>query len=277
MVRKSLIVVLVMALVTMACSFSIGSTSFSIGSPPEPTPEPPPVQPTRTIEPTPTLEPTPEPTEEPAEAPLPTMAVPTESPEEIEVDEPVVDEPEPFFIEEFEDGDGWVYFLMSGDEDDMVLEADSDRLVFNLDGEEIYAYVLYDEYIYTDVGIEAVAENRGVNSNNVSLLCRYSDDEGWYEFNIGSDGLYNILRFDQRRGEYVLLASGGSNSINMGKAVNVYTATCKGEKLTLWINGREIKQIEDASLREGQVGISVSSFDQYPVIVEFDTVEIFQP
>lgn len=269
MYRRVLFLFVIIALVSMACSFSIGNL-------PEPTETPEPTEaPTNTPEPTETPEPTPEPTA--IIEPLPTMPLPTEEPvEEEEVSE--VFESEPFFIEEFDyGGDSWSYFLMSGEDRDLDLYTENGRLIAELNDQNVFAYITYDEYIYTDVGVEALLENRGVNTNNVSLICRYSEDEGWYEFNIGSDGLYNILRWDERDFEYKLLASGGSNAIRMGKDVNLYTITCEDDVLSLWINGVFTKEVRDRSLREGQVGVSVASFNVFPVIVEFESVEIFYP
>ncbi|HZW02608.1 MAG TPA: hypothetical protein VFF68_01675 [Anaerolineaceae bacterium] len=274
MYRRLLYLLVIVALVSMACS-------FSVGTPTEPTATPEPTEaPTDIPEPTDTPEPTEEPTEEPTATsePLPTMEVPTEDPVE-ETEEPVTEvfESEAFFIEEFDyGGDLWSYFLMSGEDRDLDLYTENGRLIVELNDEDVYSYITYDEYTYTDVGVEALFENRGVNTNNVSLVCRYSD-EGWYEFNVGSDGLYNILRWDEREYEYSLLASGGSNAINMGKAANLYTITCEDDILSLWINGFFVKEVRDRSLREGQVGVSVASFNVYPVVVEFESVEIFVP
>ncbi len=114
------------------------------------------------------------------------------------------------------------------------------------------------------------------------LICRYSDEDGWYEANIGNDGLYNIFVFDARKqpkGGYDMLASGGSNAIKQGKDVNAYGFSCNDKKLTLWINGTEVTQIKENNyaLREGNVGFGVSSYESLPVIVEFDEFTIDQP
>jgi len=37
----------------------------------------------------------------------------------------------------------------------------------------------------------------GTNNNNISLSVRYSD-EGWYEFNIANNGLYDIFMDEKR-------------------------------------------------------------------------------
>ena len=131
-----------------------------------------------------------------------------------------------------------------------------------------------------DVFIHAIAENRGKNSNSVSLICRYDEVKGWYEVNIGSDGLYNIYRFDGSLATgdgYKMLTSGGSNNIHQGKDFNEYTLSCKGNTITLWINGVQTNSVKDNSFKEGLIGIGVSSYGVVPINVEFEFVEIGQP
>ena len=107
------------------------------------------------------------------------------------------DSNEPFRLEEFDTySDWWTWFLTSGSEDYTDIYFDEGRMKFDLTGTNIYAYLTYGEYIYDDVYLHALVENRGKNSNSVSLLCRYDENKGWYEVNVGSDGLYDILRFD---------------------------------------------------------------------------------
>jgi S1-C subfamily serine protease len=188
---------------------------------------------------------------------------------------------EPFRVEEFSEySDWWTYFLF-GNDDYTDIYFEDDRLKFELTDPnyDIYAYMTYDEYIYEDVYISAIAENRGKNSNNVSLICRYDDSLGWYEANIGSDGMYTIFRFDGDldTGDYTALASGGSNSIRQGKDYNEYTMSCKGNTITVWINGVQTNSIRDNSFKEGLIGVGVSSFGIVPIDVEFESVEIGQP
>ncbi len=190
------------------------------------------------------------------------------------------DEAPDYFTEEF-DGliPDWTYFLMSGDENKMELTSGDGKLTFNLTGEELYVYLMYDPYTYTDVRIDARAENRGFNTNEVSLICRYDPDYGWYEFAIGNDGLYTIYAYDGTTQQYETLFNGGSTAIHSGKDVNEYTAICKGKTLALYINGVEARTITEKrfAFRDGQVGISTSSFDVLPIIVEWDWVTISEP
>lgn len=187
--------------------------------------------------------------------------------------------PQPYFTDEFENGsDNYSYFMMNGDDSNMNLTTEDGKLVFELNGEYIWPYVFYDPYTYTDVRIDFEAENLGSNNNNVSLICRYDPDRGWYEFNVGNDGLYSILFYDKLgTGDYVNLYNGGSYAIHMGKASNTYTAICQGDALSLYINGELARTVHHSDLTDGYIGLSVSSFDSYPVRVDIDWLQISEP
>jgi len=190
------------------------------------------------------------------------------------------DEPQAFFVEEF-DGDlsSWSYFLMNGDESKMNLYTENGRLVFDLPARNLWVYLLYDEFIYSDVQIEAYGENLGKNSNNVSLICNYSDRFGWYEFNITNGGKYYIYAFSELDGGYFELASGGSKNLRMGRNTNSYMAVCRGNYMALYINGVLEREFTDKrfNLRDGLVGLGVSSFEVLPILVEFDYFAIREP
>ncbi len=164
----------------------------------------------------------------------------------------------------------------------MTTEFSDGFLSFDIDTKNLYTYVNYTAYDYSDVRVDARVENRGTNNNNISLICRYTEDEGWYEFNVANNGLWWIFHgLIEADGTpvYTRLYNGGSNDIKQGKDVNEYGAVCRGRSLTLYINGKEVKTVEDNEfvLRSGQVGVSVSSFDDLPVKVDFDWVKISEP
>ena len=187
---------------------------------------------------------------------------------------------EPYRLEEFDDEiDGWRWFITSGSEDKTEIFRDRGRVVFELIEKDIYAYLMNDDYEYEDVKISARVENRAQNTYSVSLICRYDEQSGWYEFNIGGDGLYNILRYEGTvdEGKYVFLANGGSNQIRTGREFNEYAVSCKGDTLTVWINDKETQSFKDDTLKKGLIGISASSYYATPVIVEFEYVDITQP
>lgn len=259
--RPVLFLISFVLIVGLACSFGAADPT---APPPQPTQPPPP-----TAVPTEAL---PDPTEA---APVPT-------------DEPPAPQARQFFTEEFDTAlsKDWSIYTVTGsdqaDPDKVTVEADNGNLVWNFDSEYVYYYLFYSAFDYEDVRVEARADNRGRNNNSISLICRYDPDVGWYEFNIANNGLYDILYAEVSSSDqiaYKRIANGGSNEIKQGKEVNEYAITCKGEVLTLVINGEEVTSITEKNygLRSGQVGVSVSSFNVLPILIEMDWVKISEP
>ena len=194
-----------------------------------------------------------------------------------------------FYTEEFDTEDNnWEYLIVNGSNKQIVKGSTSSMsmrtvgglLVFDLQNKGTTAYATYEPFTYTDVRLDVKAGNRGTNNNNVSLICRKSD-AGWYQFDIASNGLYEIF-FAKTVGdavEYTRIADGGSSKIKTGWAENKYGIVCQGSTLVLNINGAEARRLEDKKylLPEGKVGISVSSVKDAPVIVDFFWVSISQP
>ena len=242
--------------VGLACSINVGTTPTQ-APPVQQQPTQPPVQQQPTNPPPPT------------QPPAPTVPPAT-----------ATEETPAFFTEDFVSDSlpNWSYFLMKGNENEMSITTGDHILSFDLEGEDIWVYLMYDPYTYEDIRLDARAENRGKNNNNVSLICRYSN-AGWYEFNIANNGLYWILAFDSSDNSYYTIFNGGSTAIRMGKDTNDYTIFCVDHTLALFINGIEVKTIDDNkyNFREGQVGLGVSSFDVWPIVIEWDYVTISQP
>ena len=222
----------------------------------------------------------------PSQTAEPLVVVMTSTPAPTSTTEPntPTPEPQPFYIEEFNgDLSNWSTFVTSGNVDRMKIYADNSKMVFDLNdpNSDLYAYAVLNDFSYTDVKMEATASNRGVNDNNISLICRYTD-RGWYEFNIANSGLYWIYAYDSigavAKG-YNQLYAGGSTAIKAGQDTNVYDATCKGNKLSLSINGVDIRTITENQFRfeKGKIGLSVSSFQVLPVKIEYDSLKISQP
>ena len=258
--RPLLFFVSMLVIVGLACSFGANNNP-----------------PTQSVQPTQPPPPTAVPPTEPE--PEPTVAAPTEPP---------VPQAEQFFTEEFDEplSNDWSVLTVTGsnsaDADKVTVEAQDGKLVWNFDSEYVYYYLFYDAFQYEDVKVDVSADNRGRNNNNISLICRYDPDIGWYEFNIANNGLYDIYYAEvTSSGEisYNRITNGGSNAIKQGKEVNEYSISCKGDELSLIINGDEVTSITEKNygLRDGQVGVSVSSFNVLPILIEMDWIEISEP
>lgn len=186
----------------------------------------------------------------------------------------------PYYREEFDGGLGdWTYFTNVEDdvfEDNVEFDAVDDTLWFNIDSEDTYVYLVNDLYEYEDVEITVEAESRGRNNNFISLVCRYDENIGWYEFNIAANGLVSIYRVDYDDG-YIPIGDGGSEAINQGQDTNTVTATCKGDALTLTINGEEWRTFHDNTIKRGLIGVSAGSYNVTPVELVFNWLEVSEP
>jgi hypothetical protein len=149
-------------------------------------------------------------------------------------------------------------------------------LRFEIESPYLYLYRFYAPHAYDDVRIDFEVENKGVNTNNVGIVCRYTD-YGWYEFITTSGGYYSIMRYYEDGNKE--LARGGIKSIRFGTdKKNVYTAICKGRTLILEVNGVEIAKVKDEEIPDaGYVGINISSERVTPVKVEVNWLQISQP
>ncbi len=260
--RPMFFFVLALLVVTLAC-MPTGTT----------TPPPATEQPIKIDEPT--SAPTAEPTEAPVtEAPLPT--------------EPPASQAQQFFTEEFDSplSSDWssytIYDPNESNLDKVKVEAKDGKLVWDFQSKYVYYYLFYGAFKYEDVEISANADNRGKNNNSVSLICRYDPEKGWYEFNVANNGLYTILFAEVTSSgkiRYNRIANGGSKDIKAGLGVNEYSAKCQGDELSLTINGADVISIKDKKygLRSGQVGVSVSSFNVLPILIEMDWFKVSEP
>jgi hypothetical protein len=209
--------------------------------------------------------------------PTPEKSLPTKIPRPTATAGPVE-----FYTEEFDTdpGSNWSFFVISGkkssDESKVSTTFEDGKMVFDIDDEELYAYYMYEPYSYTDVSLDMQAENRGKNTNNVSLVCRQNGEE-WYEFSITSGGLWVLYAHDQDG--YQWLGNGGTTALHMGKDVNEFSMNCQGKTITMSVNGIELKSITDNTYkyREGGVGFNISSLDVIPVTVGVDWVKISEP
>ncbi len=187
-----------------------------------------------------------------------------------------------YFEETFENdiSQTWEFFLTSGNESALSQYLEDGKLVVEIDQEDTYTYFLFRDWTFTDPRLDVKAINRGVNTNFVGLVCRYGD-QGWYEVDVLSSGVYYFYYVDADY-NYTALWNGGSRLVKTGNATNDYTLICSGNTLTLGINGTEVKTLQLTGgtypvLTDGQVGLTVSSTNSTPVIVDFEEYVISVP
>jgi hypothetical protein len=193
-----------------------------------------------------------------------------------------------YYTEQFASDPKWDYVVLGPSakekSDKATYSFASSHMVFDLEAPQLYAYYINPNQTYTNVRVDINFENRGVNSQNVSLVCQYNKSEGWYEFSVGSDGLWYLwgVTIDSSGDvNYNRMVNGGSKAVKTGKEINEYGMACNGQKISLFINGSEVKgsPVTDKKyvFRSGNVGFNISSLNPIPVKVEVDWFKISQP
>ena len=197
---------------------------------------------------------------------------------------PFTPEPPPrFFIEEFDSAPAhWSTLNTSGDASRIESLNQNGKLTFELYSSNAWLYAIYDAQEYQMVHIEASIESTGSNTNYMGLICNYQEQNGWLEFNISSDGSYNVLYgqwLEVGIASYTPVVDGGSEYVNVGNSTNEIGLDCLADTLQLYINGKLFRNLDVSrfELNGGKVGLAVASFEELPVILAFDWVKVSEP
>ncbi len=192
---------------------------------------------------------------------------------------------EKFYTEEFNTDPIWLEFMTSGDprmEEDSVEKGVLAVQLFKREGSPPKQYFVNDLNSYSDVKVEAIVTNRGNNANGVGLICRYTDI-GWYEVQFSNSQSFSIYIVDNvgivSQGYNEVARNNLAREIQSGLSTNVYGISCKGNVITVLVNGTPVFEFVDDKfgLAEGSIGISVWSPEQLPVNVNIDSVTVSEP
>ncbi len=203
----------------------------------------------------------------------PTHVVPTET--------PVI--AEPYFTEEFDADPQWNLAVIpdspdSGEKSDpesVTTAFSNSHMTFNIPEEWLSAFYIYTVETYKDVRLDIEFDNQGVNSQQISLVCRSDGGDKSYELEVGNDGKW-VFKVNRRA-----VNNGASTAIKVGKGINHYTMFCKGNEISFLFNGVEPKgspYVDNlAGLGAGNVGFVVTSKRAVPVNVEIDWFQVSKP
>ncbi len=165
------------------------------------------------------------------------------------------------------------------------IKTQSGELSFDLQDKETYLYTFYKNPSTADVVIEAKMRGAGNQENAMALVCRAKNDQSaWYEFRVDSQNVYYIYRYDESLKEagdnpYIQLERGGlRKDIYSPSEYNTIKATCKGNQLSLEVNGNSVTTVTDGTLTDaGLVGMGAMSFNILPSTIKVDYFSYGQP
>ncbi|MEW5938501.1 MAG: hypothetical protein AB1750_02460, partial [Chloroflexota bacterium] len=148
-------------------------------------------------------------------------------------------------------------------------------------GKNLRAFALYQPEIYKNLRLDVRVVNQSEAPYALNLVCRYSERDGWYQYEVFDTGAYNLYYFvwdKDKKAASTLLAEGVAESMARGEA-NEIGLSCNDRDLSLYVNDRLVRAYPENQyvLRDGKAGIGVTSFDQIPVLVAFDWLKIGAP
>jgi hypothetical protein len=185
-----------------------------------------------------------------------------------------------FFTEEFNtDLSVWTSF-QTGGEQPALTAFENNSLKITMASPNTWYYAIHNAHEYSSVFVSA--KFSATPDGSVGLICNYSEANGWYEYNVASNGTYSIL-FGQWLAEgiaqYQPITSNSSEYLQPGNLSYKIGMTCGENILLLHINDKMFRKIDVSrlGLTQGKIGITVSSFDAVPMETRFEWVKVSQP
>ena len=179
------------------------------------------------------------------------------------------------FQDDFSDpGSGW-HIARNGD---LVIDYDNGSFLFQLN--QAYSdFWSLPGLMVSDVQVEVDAIRMdGSEDNDLGIICRYQDQNNFYGLIISSDGYYGISKMEN--GEHKIIGAEGmqySDNIHRGTEMNHIQANCVGSTLTLMVNGEKLIEVQDSDFVAGDTGLTVGTFSEPQVKVQFDNFIVKKP
>ena len=134
---------------------------------------------------------------------------------------------------------------------------------------------------FTDASIEADAQFlNGPDGSLFGLLCRATaapDLQSGYEMNISPGGAVGIVKVTGAlAGQQTALTSGKSPLIHTGTATNHLRMDCSGDHIAIYVNGRQLVEVQDSDYKQGRVGFVFGANSDPGFQVLFDNFTVRQ-
>jgi hypothetical protein len=234
-------------LVAAACNAPLTATPAAESTPtqpPPPTPQP--------ASPTPAWTDTPAPTSTPEAPPL-------------------------YFTDEFDTSSPYWQFLQTGGVSEPNVVFENSALTISLATADTWAIGVHTAHTYPNVFVRARVS--ASTAGSAGLICRYSEEWGWYEFNAASDGGYSLLYgkwLAPGIAQYVPIGSGASTHLTAGVLSYELGLSCADNFVVLYANDNLIRRFDvtNYGLGEGGIGVTASSLKEAPAGILFEWVRV---
>ena len=243
------IIIIGLLLLTSACNLGVPSPTAEVSLPATETE---------------TLLPLPQPVTETPTIVFTETAVPTLAP------------PPRFYTEEFDAASPYWEFLQAGGVTSPVTSFENGSLRVDFSSPDTWFVGAVTTHSYSNVFVRA--RTSFSPNGSAGVICRYSAENGWYEFNASNTGGYSVLLGQWLAPDvvkYIPVLTDGTNLLS-GNSSNEIGLFCQDNFLQLYVNGTLVRRVEvtNYGLTEGGVGISASSFAEVPMIALFESFSV---
>jgi hypothetical protein len=121
----------------------------------------------------------------------------------------------------------------------------------------------------------------GSPDGHFGVFCRRADEDNFYYFAISADGYYAIF-LREHGGDVQIITENRegmvfSPLIHTDGQVNNIQADCRGDELSLYVNGELLEAVSDDAISQGDVGLGAGSGPEGHARVQFDNFVVTQP
>jgi hypothetical protein len=187
-----------------------------------------------------------------------------------------------FFSEEFDSTlDAWSSFVTSGETTPNVTVQNS-SLIINFPEPNTWYYAIHNAHDYSNVHVDTKFDSSGNEPTSLGLICMYSEDKGWFEYNFSSDGTYNVLLgqwLANGIARYTPIVTDTSEYLTPGRTNYGMGITCEAGELWLYINEKLFRKLNVSryELTRGKVGIAAAAFENVPLTASFEWFKVSEP
>lgn len=187
---------------------------------------------------------------------------------------PTPQPPPRFFTDEFTTTSPYWIFSQTGGQTIPTTTFENDILRINFPSPDTWMIGINNAHTYNNVFIQTQATISPTGS--FGLICRYDAKLGWYEFNVYSDGTYNLLygkQLTEGVAKYIPLSTEFSGHITPSSLIGLH---CQDNSLLLYVNDNLVKRVDvtNYGLGEGQIGLTASSVLESPINISFEWIKV---
>ncbi len=170
------------------------------------------------------------------------------------------------------ESDAWY----TGEDEDAAHFFESGTYHIRVDAKSLLSWSLGDVTDLADFYLEVDAFYvAGPQNNESGVIFRHLDDDNFYLFGVGNDGLFSLRK--KVDGEWQDLQEWLESDAILGeeRSVNTLGILAQGEEIHLLINDEVVASLTDDQFSSGNMGLAAGAFDEGGVEIAFDDLRIW--